>query len=287
MIEKIKIAGVQMEPKILDKERNLSRCVELIESAAKQGVHLIVFPECTLTGYCFSSMKEAIPVCEPIPGPSTEKIIAACHKLNVYVVVGLLEKDRDKYYNAAAFLGPKGLIGKHRKLHLPYMCVDRFVNHGNLPPTVYETELGRIGIGICYDLMFPEYSRVLALQGADVIVLPSNWPELFGEICPDFIIPVRAVENLIFYVGINRVGEERGIKFFGRSKVAHWSGLALAEGKAFEEDILYAEIEPATTRMKYQVVIPGELEVDLNKDRRPEFYSLIAEPLARNPRIRS
>ena len=286
MVEKVKIAGAQMEPVILEKERNLSSCLDIIETAAGEGARLIVFPECALTGYFFSSMEEAVPVCETVPGPSTEEILAACRRLNVYAVVGMLEQDGDRYYNAAAFIGPSGLVGKHRKLHLPYLAVDRFVNHGNIPLTVYDTELGRIGLGVCYDLMFPEFSRVLALQGADIIVLPSNWPELFGELCPDYVLPVRALANLIYYAGINRVGEERGVKFFGRSKIAHWSGLALAEGEPYEEDIIYADIEPETAREKYQVVTPGEMEVDFTRDRRPEFYGPITRPLDDNPRIR-
>jgi predicted amidohydrolase len=282
---KVKIAGVQMEPKILEKERNLSRCLEMIQVTAKEGARLIVFPECALTGYCFSSLEEALPVAEPIPGPSTDKLIAACRELKVYVVIGLLEKDGDKCYNAAALLGLQGLVGKHRKLHLPYLGIDRFVNHGDLPLTVYETEVGRIGLGICYDVNFPEHSRVLALQGADVIVLPTNWPEGL-EVIPSLVIPTRALDNHLYCVAINRVGEERGFKFIGRSKVAHWLGLTLAEGKPDEEDILYAEIEPATARDKHLVIVPGEFEVHLFNDRRPEFYGLIAQMQADTSRIR-
>lgn len=282
---KVKIAGVQMEPKILEKERNLSRCLEMIRVTAKEGAKLIVFPECALTGYCFSSLEEALPVAEPIPGPSTDKLIAACRELKVYVVIGLLEKDGDKCYNAAAFLGLQGLVGKHRKAHLPYLGIDRFVNHGDLPLTVYETEVGRIGLGICYDVNFPEHSRVLALQGADIIVLPTNWPEGL-EVIPSLVIPTRALDNHFYCVAINRVGEERGFKFIGRSKVAHWLGLTLAEGKPDEEDILYAEIEPATARDKHLVIVPGEFEVHLFNDRRPEFYGLIARMQADTSRIR-
>jgi len=141
MGEKVKIAGVQIDPKILEKEVNLSRCLELIELTAREGARLIVFPECTLTGYSFTSLEEALPVFEPVPGPSTEEIMAACRRLNVYVIVCLLEKDGDKYYNTAALLGPRGLVGKHRKLHLPYLGIDRFLNHGDLPLTVHDTEV--------------------------------------------------------------------------------------------------------------------------------------------------
>jgi predicted amidohydrolase len=133
--------------------------------------------------------------------------------------------------------------------------------------------------------MFPEVSRVLALKGAELIVLPTNWPEL-GQVFPDCILPARAFENQVFCIGVNRVGEERGIRFFGRSKIAHWSGLTLAQAKSYEEDIIYAEIEPTTAREKYQVVIPGEFEVHIINDRRPEFYGHITQSLTDTSRIR-
>ena len=108
MNEKLKIAAVQMEPKILEKDRNLTRCLELIQVTAREGAQLIVFPECALTGYVFTSLEEALPLCESIPGPSTEKILSLCRELNVYVVLGLLEREAGKCYNAAALLGSEG-----------------------------------------------------------------------------------------------------------------------------------------------------------------------------------
>ena len=285
MEKKIGIAGVQMDPKIMKKEENLERCIELIRTTAKEGAKLIVFPECALTGYCYSSLEEALPYAETIPGPSTDTLIEVCREFNVYVVVGLLEMDGDKYYNAVAFMGAEGLVGKYRKLHLPYLGVDRFVNHGDLPLTVYDTNVGRIGMGICYDVNFPEHSRVLAIKGADVVVLPANWPEGF-EFIPKLIVPTRASENNIFYVAINRVGEERDFKFFGGSRIAHCFGIPLAEGKKNEEDILYAEIEPAQAREKHLVFRPGEFEVNVLNDRRPAFYGPINSPLEDTSRIR-
>ncbi len=284
MGENVKIAGGQMEPKILEKETTPARCLELIKVTAGRGARLIVFPECALTGYIFASLDEAIPVAEPIPGPSTDKLLAACRELNVYVVIGLLEKDGNKCYNTAALLGPWGLVGKHRKVHLPCVGIDRFVNHGDMPFTVYDTEVGRIGIGICYDGVFPEHARVLALQGAELVVLPTNWPEM-TEGTPKYVVPTRAIENHIYYAAVNRIGEERGVKFFGRSRIAYWLWV-LADGKSHEEDILYAEIEPATARDKRAVAVPGEMEIDVIHDRRPEFYGLISRPQADASSIR-
>jgi len=282
---KVKIAGVQMEPTILSKQKNIERCLELIRVTSREGAKLIVFPECALTGYCYSSLEEALPLAETIPGPSTDVFIDVCQELEVYVVVGLLEEDAGKVYNAAALLGPDGLIGKYRKLHLPYLGVDRFLNHGDLPPTVYETEIGRIGMGICFDGSFPEHSRVLALKGADIIALPTNWPEGV-EVIPEMVIPTRALENFVFFAAVNRVGEERGFRFIGKSRIVHPLGVVLADGSPSQEDILYAEIKPARAREKHLVLVPGENEVSIFNDRRPEFYGQITDPLGDTSRIR-
>lgn len=286
MRKSIKIAGMQMEPLILYKERNLARVLELMENAAREGAQLAVFPEAALTGYVYRSLKEALPSTETIPGPSTEKIIDSCRRLNLHVVVGLLEQDKGKCYNTSVFIGPSGLIGKYRKLHLPYIGIDRFLNHGDMPLEVYETDIGRVGLSICYDLDFPEHSRVLTLLGADIIVTITNWPEGI-EIIPEHIIPARVRENRVHHIAVNRIGEERGVNFFGRSKIYDCTGVLLAEGKPYHEDILYAEIMPALAREKFQVIIPGELEIDVIRDRRPEFYRKLVEPLEDTSRIRT
>ena len=282
MDEKLMIAGVQMEPRFLHKERNLEKCLELIQLTAMKNARLIVFPECALTGYMFSSRDEALPVCESIPGPSTERIIDVCRDLNVYVVIGLLESvTNDECYNAAVLLGPEGdgLIGKHRKLHRPFLGIDRFLEDGNLPLTVYDTEIGRIGMGICYDMMFAEYSRVLALKGADILIFPANWPET-GRVYTDYIVPTRAIENHVFCVAVNRVGKERGTTFFGGSVIAHFDldkEVVLTKGKPREDDIIYAKIEPTEARRKHLVIVPEEHEVDFIEDRKPQFYGDICQ----------
>ena len=276
MTNTIRVAGVQMDPRLADVAGNLTRCLELLDTAARAGAQLVVFPEAALSGYVFGSLEEAIPVAEPIPGPSTDAMVEACRRLDAHAVVGLLEKDGDDYYNASALIGPDGLIGKYRKLHLPYLGVDRFVRPGNLPPKVHETSLGRIGLSICYDLDFPEYPRVLALMGAQIIVTVTNWPDDI-EFVPDYIVQTRARENIVNHMAINRAGVERGVRFIGRSKVVDQTGTTLVEGKHFAEDLIFADIDPSAADQKHKVVIPGELEVDMLKDRRPEFYGLLAE----------
>lgn len=285
MNRNVKIAGVQMDSKILDKTTNLNKIAEMTRSAAKEGAQLIVFPECALTGYAFDDLEEAIPVTETVPGPSTEIIISLCKELNVFVIFGLLEKDGSKYYNCAAFVGPEGLIGKHRKAHLPFVGIDRFVNYGDILPTVYETKVGKIGIGICFDMIVPEYTRVLTLMEADIVVFPVAWTTGV-ETVPKYWVPVRAMENHIFIVAVNRVGQERKVKYFGRSKIAWWMGPFLAEGKPDIEDIMYASIDPSLARKKRETPFPGQAEVDHVYDRRIDFYRILSQPLPRDNRMR-
>jgi len=282
----IKIAGAQIYPIILDVNSNLKKCLEFTKEAVSQGAKLVIFPEAALTGYCYSSLDEAIPVAETIPGQSTEEIISLCKELNAYVIVGLIEKEGSKYYNAAAFLGPEGLIGKYRKLHLPYLGVDRFLNHGNLPPNIYDTEIGRIGLSICFDTIFPELARVLTLNGADIVVNITNVPGPKFDPKMAHCIYARAIENLIFHVAVNRVGKERDWSFPGGGMAVDPEGKLIAEAKENEEAIFYIEIDPTIARQKHKVMIPGQLEIDVMRDRRPEFYSDIVKPLEDNSRIR-
>jgi len=273
---KVTIAGVQMNPRIFEKARNLNTCLERMEKATKLGARLIVFPECCLTGYCFSSIDEAMPLAEPVPGPSTQEVTAACQKLQVYVVLGLIERDEERFYNAAVLVGPEGVVGKYRKIHLPHLGVDRFLSRGDFPFRVYHTPIGRIGVNICYDSAFPESARVMALAGAEVIALPTNWPR-GRERIPSFVINTRAFENKVHYIAVDRVGEERGISFIGRSKIVDCQGMTLAEASPSDEEIIYADVAPEEARRKRTVLIPGEFEFDLIGDRRPEFYQEISK----------
>ena len=264
-------AGVQMNPILMDKEGNLSLIIQQLQLAASEQARLVIFPECALTGYCFESLEEALPYAETIPGPSTNHLIEVCQKLNVHLVLGMLEKDDEQCYNAAVLLGPQGLIGKYRKIHLPFLGVDRFVNPGNLGFQVHETPLGRIGLNICYDGRFPESARALALRGADIVLLPTNWPKGAEEFA-EFLVNARGIENHLFSIAVNRVVKERGFQFIGRSRVANPEGKTLATASGNQEEIIYAEIDPLESRNKQIVRIPGKLEINCIKDRRPQYY---------------
>jgi predicted amidohydrolase len=272
-----KIAAVQMDCTFADKPKNLAAIRAHLGEAAQNSARLVIFPECALPGYCFDSKAEAIPHAEPIPGPSTQALTDDCKKLNVHVVVGLLEAVGDYLYNACTLIGPAGVVATYRKIHLPFLGVDRFTTSGDQPFAVHDIGGLRVGMNICYDGSFPESARCLMLLGADLIVLPTNWPT--GAISTArTLIPARAMENHVYYAAVNRVGTERGFRFIGMSRILGCTGEFLAVSENDEPAILYAEIDPEKARNKHLVNIPGEYELHRAKDRRPALYGPIVKP---------
>jgi predicted amidohydrolase len=270
----VRVAVAQIEPRLAEKERNLEECLTRLDEAAAAGAEVVVLPECAIPGYMFDSLDEAMPFAEELPGPSTEALEAACARLGIHAVVGLLERDGDLLRNAAVLVGPEGLVGSYRKTHLPFLGVDRFVTPGDELP-VYETPLGRIGLEICYDLRFPEATRTLALKGADIVAHPTNFP-LAARIQTELITVARAAENRIFLLSANRVGKERWAEFCGWSQIVDPYGRRLAEAGETEEALLVADIDLELARDK-DYVIPGEYELYLFGHRRPELYGSLVE----------
>lgn len=275
----MKIAGVQMDVTIADVDRNLARMVEKLRETAAAGARLTVFPECAVPGYCFSSLAEARPFAQPIPGPATERMRTACAELGCYAIFGMLELAGQKVFNAAVLVGPTGVIGSYRKVHLPYLGIDMFTSYGDRPFAVHNAGELKVGMNICYDAAFPEAARALALLGADLIALPTNWPP-GAECTAACVINARAMENAVYYIAVNRVGTERNFDFIGRSKIVDPSGQTLAEARGAGEEILYADIDPARARRKHVIRVAGKHEIDRLADRRPEMYRLLIEPHA-------
>lgn len=271
-----KVAGVQLDVQLGDKSANLAQMDAALAETSRAGAQLTVFPECALPGYCFDNLDEARELAEPIPGPGVEAMVAAAARHGQFVIFGLLERDGDRVYNSCVLVGPRGVIGGYRKAHLPYLGVDRFTTPGDRPFAVHSADDLRIGMNICYDGAFPEAARVMALAGADLIVLPTNWPP-GAECTADFVINTRAMENNVYYMAVNRVGTERGFHFIGRSKICHPSGCTIAELPHDGEGILYAEIEPARARRKKIIRVPGKHEIHRFEDRRPDLYGPLAE----------
>ena len=271
------IAGIQCDPQIARRDLNLEMISTWSAQASNAGAALAIFPECAVTGYCFDSREEAMQFAESIPGPATAALESIARHLNLHIVAGMLERTEDQLFNAAVLVGPNGLIGSYRKIHLPFLGVDRFTDHGRTGFRVFDTALARIGINICYDCSFPESSRVMMLAGADLIALPTNWPESGGCAIPDFVVPTRALENRVYYAAVNRVGTERRDKFIGRSSIVDPTGKTLASAGDTEQ-MLLAEINPALARDKHIVRVPGEHEVNRLKDRQPDQYGLLVQP---------
>lgn len=273
----MKVAAVQMDVKILAREYNLERILERLDEATLAGAELVVFPECALSGYCFNSAEEAAPVAEEVPGRSTEKILKAIRLLGCTVVVGLLERAGDKIFNSAAVVTPDGILGTYRKMHLPCLGIDWHTALGDKPFPVFATPHGKLGISICYDCSFPEPGRILKLNGAQILVIPTNWP--MGSDTWSHTPPVRATENHMHVIACDRVGEERGFKFAGHSQIIDCTGRKLVEAGETEETILYADLDPAVSDRNHVIRETGIWEFDRIAQRRPEMYG----ELVRNP----
>ena len=278
------IAVAQIEPRLAEVARNLEAALASMEEAAALGVKLLVLPEAALTGYVFESPEEARAVALEVPGPEIDALAAAAARLDLYAVVGLVEREGDLLRNSAVLVGPSGsdgggaLLGRYCKTHLPFLGVDRFVTPGDEAP-VFDTPIGRIGIEICYDLRFPELSRSLALRGADFIAHPTNWP-LAARTNAEFITRTRALENRVYLLTSNRCGIERGTKFCGWSQICDPSGTRIAECGEDGETLLVAEADVERARDKDIIVIPGEYEMRLWDHRRPELYgAVVAETI--------
>ena len=273
---KTTIACVQMDCALGNVALNRARINAQLREAARQAAEIVIFPECALTGYCFDSLEEAAPFAEPADGPSAEIIAAACRETGAYAVVGFIERAGDECYNAALLIGPNGPSGCYRKAHLPFLGVDRFLTPGDRPFQTYELPHGRVGLNICYDASFPEAARVLKLLGAQLIILPTNWPPGAWR-TPAFVVNTRAQENHLYFAAVNRVGTERGWQFIGRSKVVDYNGDTIAEASGEREEILTVEIELQQADNNRIVNVAGAYEIDRLGDRRPELYGLIGE----------
>ena len=291
MSKKLKIAGVQMDVAFAEPERNLGRMLESMEATHRQGVQLVVFPECALAGYCFDSLEEASGFAFSTDDAPFQKIEEACCRLKIFVVFGFLEKGNGVIYNSAALIGPAGLVGVYRKVHLPFLGVDRFTKSGEagfsiLPIGIESGQIEplqdtsvtevKLGLNICYDTSFPESARVLSLLGADLLVLPTNWPKAAMRTAK-YIINARSLENQVFFIAVNRVGTEREFDFIGQSRICDCFGGDLAVAAHDKEEIIYAEIEPSLARNKTTINVPGKYELHRFDDRHPEQYGLIVD----------
>ncbi|MCC6402582.1 MAG: carbon-nitrogen hydrolase family protein [Fimbriimonadaceae bacterium] len=274
-----RIGCAQLEVAEGDTSANLDRAVSAVREAAQAGVQILVLPECFLTGYVVRSEAEArglaLSVERGLKG-SFESLgthLAALEneagRAGIVTIVGFAGHDRDGLYNAAAVLEPGRAPRCYTKTHLPWLGFDRFAKPGRDLP-VFETSQGRIGVAICFDLRIPEVCRTLALRGAELIALPTNWPN-GADRTPLHYVPTRASENRVFLATCNRCGEHGGVEFIGQSAIHGPDGEQLARIER-EEGLIWADLDLPAARSKTRVVIPGEYETDTFATRQPGIY---------------
>jgi predicted amidohydrolase len=267
----VTVAVAQLGVDLDDPAGNARRVVTCLEEAASAGAEFVVFPECGLTGYVFDDRDEASRVALDREGAELAVVREACHRLGVHAVVGYLERDGDSVYNTAALFGPDGPVGYYRKRHLPPLGADRFIDASeDVEVAVFETAVGRIGIAICYEIRFPEVMRTLALAGAEIIVLPTNWP-VQSTMLADHFTRVRAAENLVYLLVANRGDAERGTDFLGNSQIVDPLGQVLAKADRGEA-LLFADVDLSRARDKTIRFPTSDLELSPWRDRRPAGY---------------
>ncbi len=234
----------QTGPKVGNKQRNLKQISEQASKARKKNIDLLIFPELQLTGYTMRD--EVYHLAEPILGPSTRKVETMAREHGVHVVFGMAEESEVKgvIHNTAVFVGPKGLIGRYRKIHLPTHSVfeERRYYRPGQEASVFKTDIGTIGLSICYDLYFPELTRLQALQGAELVVCISASPGLRQRFFEGFCLS-RAMENAVYLAYVNRVGIEEGLQFWGGSRVIAPNGSVLAQCKCDVEEFQICKVD--------------------------------------------
>jgi predicted amidohydrolase len=268
------LRAFRWRPRVGQKAANVAKSLELIETAARNGAKLVVLPELANSGYVFESREEAFTLAEQMPGgPTTEAWSKAAGELGLTIVAGIAEREGSTLYNSAAIIGPEGYIGKFRKVHL-WNEENLFFEPGNLGFPVFPTPIGRIGALICYDCWFPEAHRLLALQGADLICIPTNWVPIPGqdpkrEAMANILCMAAAHSNSVFIAAADRVGIERGQPFLGESLIVSHTGWPVAgPASRTDEEIIYAEVNLSDARRKrnwneYNQVL---------RDRRKDVY---------------
>ena len=211
--------------------------------AAAAGAVLAVLPEAAVTGYAFTSLDEGRAVARRAGVVAGDAIAGLAEMHGLTVICGTLEAQGDEVFNAALMATPDGRRYTYRKMHLPFLGIDRFATPGPDAPSVVEVDGLRIGVLICYDLRFPEAARMCALDGADLIALPTNWP-VGVDFHPGIFAPARAAENHCYLLACDRVGTERGVTFIGRSSLFDFDGHQLAVASDDREELLVGEIDP-------------------------------------------
>jgi len=272
MSKEISVALAQIGCRIGDKKSNIQLMEKNVKLAKEKGADLIVFPELSLTGYLTRDL--TYDLAEAITGPSVSSLEKVARREKLHIVFGMLEHSEKAHgvvYNTAVLLGPKGFAGKYRKMQLPTHSVfeeKRYFRPGYQLP-VFETEIGKLGLIICYDIFFPEISRLLRLKGAQIIICISASPAVRRKFFEVFTV-ARAMENTVFLAYTNLVGIEDGLQFWGGSRITAPNGHIVTQAKYDEEDLVMGRID-------YGDLERTETFVPTLRDLRPEFFDSLKE----------
>jgi len=261
------IGIVQSSPIFGEVERNIADALDLMSS---HSADLWVLPELFATGYQFLGPDEVRELAERVPsGKTTQALITCAAETECFVVAGLPEIDGDNVYNSAILVGPEGFLARYRKIHLFYEEKLNFAP-GNLPFGVVDIGCAKVGMMVCFDHLFPEAARSLALQGADIIAHPANL------VLPDLAqrtMSIRALENGVYTATANRVGTEaradEPLTYTGQSQVIAPNGEALV--RLCQDQVEVAVVEVDVTKARNKAITNHN---DKLGDRRPNLYRL-------------
>lgn len=265
--ERFKIALGQISSQRESKEANLGKIEELSTRAKAQGADLAIFPEMCLTGYVIKD--QVYELAETIPGPSTDRVASIAEKTQMHIVFGmpaLSEKTKATLYNTAVLVGPNGVIGTYHKMYLPTHSVfeeKRYFRAG-YQSAVFNTPIGKLGLCICYDLFFPEVTRLARLAGAQLLVCISASPAVRKSYF-ETLTTARALENTAYLAYVNLAGVEDGLQFWGGSRLVNPTGDIVAKAKYDEEDFVVCEVD-------YQELKMAEPFIPTLRDLRPELF---------------
>ncbi|HVA85064.1 MAG TPA: nitrilase-related carbon-nitrogen hydrolase [Candidatus Saccharimonadales bacterium] len=270
-----RIVCQQLAPHVASLEFNRRLSLDAIEAAVRDRADIIVLPELVTSGYVFESTQEAASVAIDAGDQLLREWAAAASAGDAVVIGGFCERGHDGHtYNSAVVVDRSGVLGVYRKAHL-WDREKLWFTPGDEPPRVFDTSVGRIGVLVCYDLEFPEMVRTLALAGAELIAVPTNWPlsdRPQTERPPEVINAMAAARiNRVFIACCDRVGTERGQEWTGGSSIIDENGWVLASqagvGAARAAVDLTRAHDKSLTRL-----------ADVHADRRPELYGAVTAP---------
>jgi predicted amidohydrolase len=254
----------QFRPRFGDIEANLST---VIDALSEIDADLVVLPELPFTGYNFKNRRELASLAEdPARSGTMDALVSLCRRKSMYLVTGFAEKSGDRIFNSSLLIGPRGLLRTYRKLHL-FLDEKKVFDPGDIPLEVRSVRGVKVGMMICFDWVFPEVTRTLAVKGMDLLCHPAN---LVLSYCQRSML-TRCIENGVFAITTNRFGlEERphgSLRFTGGSQIVGPRGDLLARAPGQRRRIELVAIDPGEARNK--LLTPRN---HLLKDRRPEFY---------------